>query len=334
MKFEYHFTRMMGCATFVVCLLTFCTVAVAQESFLWKTDDEGGWLGVSIQDMTTGLKEALDYDREAGVLVNDVEENSPAEEAGIKEGDIIIEFDGKAVSNTGSLIRKVRASDPGDEVDMVIVRKGREKRFTVTIGDVPKKKSVLDVRKGKKDPSVLKITEETPGWLGVHLHDLNDQLGEYFGVSDGAGALITEVLEESPAERAGLQAGDVVVAYEGKDIDDVAELKEAVLETEVGREVGITVVREKRSRIIHVEIGEAPQKYPSELYGIPAPEEHWDIRRFDKEVFPWRIYEEKMGKDKLWRMRVPDDREEDELRDLKIRLEKLEREIERLKDRF
>ena len=81
----------------VGCLLMSAAIASAQEAFMWKTDTEGGWLGVSIQDLTTGLKEAMDYDRDVGVLVNEVEDESPAEEAGIQEGDIIIAYDGKTI---------------------------------------------------------------------------------------------------------------------------------------------------------------------------------------------------------------------------------------------
>ena len=326
MKYALRFACVTGLT--VCCFLAFSVVAVAQE---------GGWLGISIQDLTAGLKEAMDYESDVGVVVNDVEENSPAEKAGIKEGDIIIEYDGKTISNTGNLIRKVRASDPGDEVEIVVLRKGKEETLTVSIGEVSKRRKIFKERKSEKKPQVLKIKEGTHGWLGIHLQDLNDQLGEYFGVSNGQGALITEVIDESPAERAGLQAGDVIVSYGGKDIDNADELVKAVHDTEVGQEVEITVRREKRSRMFRVEIGETPQKYRKpkvELYGIPVPGGHWDIKPFDEHVKPWEFFEEKLGKDKIWRKRAYEDIEKDELIDLKKRLEKLEREIEKLKDRL
>jgi serine protease Do len=94
--------------------------------------------------------------------------------------------------------------------------------------------------------------------MGVQLDDLNRQLGEYFGVEDGKGALVTEVVEDSPAAKAGLKAGDVIVKAGGKDVDASASLREALSDTEPGQQMDIKVVRKGKSKDLSVTLGEMP----------------------------------------------------------------------------
>ncbi|MFQ6092902.1 MAG: PDZ domain-containing protein [bacterium] len=322
----------------VLTLLAFSMPVAGQLKDWGEPDDEGGWLGVSIQNLTTALKEAMDYDRDAGVLVNDVEEESPAQEAGIREGDVIIEYDGRPIRSTGSLIRKVRASDPGDEVKITVVRKGREKTLTATIGQAPKGVRSWYERERLRKPRDLEFRmEREQGWLGVQLQDLNDQLGDYFGVSDGEGALVTQVIENSPAEKAGLKAGDVIVSYDGDDIEDSEELVEAVRESEVGEKVEIKVLRNKRTRTFDVVLGETPEEFRDprfEIFGPPYPEVDIDIRRFDDCLRRFKALERDWGDRMRGRLRVYGESTKDALRDLKKRLDRLEREMERLKERL
>lgn len=328
--------RLAYVTVFTVCIggLLMCSaVASSQEAFLWKTDDEGGWLGVSIQDLTTALKEAMDYDRDVGVLVNDVEDGSPAKEAGIQEGDVIIRYDGKPISNTGNLIRKVRATDPGEKVDIVVVRKGRELTVTATIQEKSEGHGYWFEQRDRVKPHLLKEKAERRGWLGIHLQNVTEQLGEYFGVSDGDGVLVTEVVEDSPAEKAGLQAGDVIVSFDGEKIDDAAELIEAVRESVEGEEVEIEVIRNKSKQMIRAEIGKTPQKYrrsKRNVFELP----HIGRPYFDDYLERWEHFDEEDElQDKMWQYRLRGDIEEDALRDLQKRLRKLEREIEKMKDR-
>jgi serine protease Do len=318
----------------VGCLLMCSVFASAQEAFLWKTDDEGGWLGVSIQDLTIALKEAMNYDRDVGVLVNDVEDDSPAEKAGIQEGDIIIQYDGKAISNTGSLIRKVRATDPGEKVDIGVVRKGREVTVTATIDEKSTTHGYWFEPGNKGEQRLLKGEEEGGGWLGIHLQNLTVQLGEYFGISDGEGALVTEVIDDSPAEKAGLKAGDVIVSYGGDEIDGAEELIDAVRESEKGEDVEIEIMRNKSKRMVRAEIGETPQKYrrsKRNLFELP----HFGKPSLDDYLKRWEhLEEEDEPQDKMWQYRIHGDIEEDDIRDLQKRLRKLEREIEKIKDRL
>lgn len=338
MKCVYRLTCMLGLAAFAICLVNLPVAVANQDLFQWTSTGDGGWLGVSIQDLTTALKEAMDYDRDVGVLVNDVEDDSPAEQAGLKEGDIIITYDGKSISNTGSLIRKVRASDPGEEVDIGIVRKGKEMTLTATIGEHPKKKELWIDTKGKVLPHVFKRVDEDHGWLGVHLQDVTEQLGEYFGITDGEGALITEVVEDSPAEKAGLRAGDVIVEYDGDEIDDIEELIEAVRETDVDEEVEIRIMRERKSLTLGAKISSLPNDKRKSLFhffDIPSPGHHSDVYDRGNLFHHLEHYDkDELDDDDLPSIRVYGEMNKDEIEKLKKKIKKLEREIEKIKERL
>ena len=173
----------------------------------------------------------------------------------------------------------------------------------------------------------------------MHLQDITGQLGEYFGITDGQGALITEVVEDSPAQKAGLKAGDVIVGYNGSELDNVEELVEAVRETSVGKEVGIRVMRHRRSLTLQAEIGQLREKKGKSslhFFGVPTPEDPDDLIRSHKDLFYHREHfdEEETEDDHPPTIRVYGEIDKDEIRKLKRKIEKLEREIEKIKERL
>ena len=89
------------------------------------SESQKGWLGVAIQDITSQMKKEMDLDSRDGALVNEVTRKSPADSAGLKEKDVIVQFDGKKISDASDLTEAVRATKPGTKVDVVVVRKGR-----------------------------------------------------------------------------------------------------------------------------------------------------------------------------------------------------------------
>ncbi len=99
------------------------------------------------------------------------------------------------------------------------------------------------------------------GWLGISVQDLNEELAEYFAISDGQGALVVKVLEDSPAEKAGFKEGDVIRKVVGKEVKDVRGLLREVGKTEVGRVINVEVIREKRVFTLTVEVGQRPEDF-------------------------------------------------------------------------
>lgn len=114
----------------------------------------------------------------------------------------------------------------------------------------------------------------TYGWFGVTVQDLNEELAKYFGMSDKNGALVVSTLENSPAQRAGMKEGDVIREFDGKPINNVRELLNAVGRADVGRKVKVVVLREKKDVTLEVEIGERPENLEGEE-SAPSQSSKW-----------------------------------------------------------
>lgn len=110
--------------------------------FRWNeeetADQKGGYLGVQVQDITDALKEARELSTDEGALVNRVEEDSPADEAGIRRGDVIVSLNGKSIEDSGELIDAVRSLTPGKDVDVIVLRGDDRKKISVELGERPK----------------------------------------------------------------------------------------------------------------------------------------------------------------------------------------------------
>ena len=119
--------------TLIMVLFFLLTLSWAKKS---SWDNEQGYLGVYLQELTSDLKESLDLDESVkGVLISGVVEDSPAEEAGLEDGDVIISFDGKKVYSAKKLTGLVRKTEPGSRVKIKLIRDGDDKRLTVTLGE-------------------------------------------------------------------------------------------------------------------------------------------------------------------------------------------------------
>jgi len=183
---------------------------VMQKSFRFDTP----WLGVMLADVSD--KKLEDLGLENGVRISKVFDGSPADKAGLKADDIVITFDGEKVNNPKDLSSSVKMKKVNDEVDLEYFRDGKTNSATLTI---EKRKSPQVFM--KKAPKVFKKKihhSKNSVFLGVKVEKLTDQLREYFNVSDGLGVLVAEVVEESPAEKAGLKAGDVITKIEEREV--------------------------------------------------------------------------------------------------------------------
>ncbi|PYS41256.1 MAG: hypothetical protein DMG14_07910 [Acidobacteria bacterium] len=213
--------------------------AVAQES---------GWIGVSIEDQ-----------KDRGAIIRRVEPNSPADKAGLKEGDVIIEFNRQEVMGVQQLTRLVRETPVGRTVDVKVLRDSREQTFKVTTErgsglrsgrfelDVPGVHILAD-RLARDFPKFEMNTVYVQG--GVRVEQLTDQLRDFFGVYSSNGVLVTSVDAGSAAEKAGLKAGDVVVAIDGKNIRTPADFSR---EMRSDSRPTLRIFRDKQEREIKIE---------------------------------------------------------------------------------
>ena len=116
------------------------------------------------------------------------------------------------------------------------------------------------------------------GYMGVNLDDLNEQMGEYFGVDGGKGALVTEVVEDSPAAKAGLKAGDVIVKVGEKDINSSGALYKAMNDTEPEQQMAVKVVRKGQTKDLSITLGEIPDNvFAKQFKIIGEDDDNWSI---------------------------------------------------------
>jgi serine protease Do len=173
---------------------------------LQKGEIRRGWLGVSVQDLTPELAQALGVSAREGAIVTDVQKDTPAARAGLKPDDVIIAIDGEPIETSGGLTRNIGFRPPGETVRLTLLREGRQQQLQVKLGERP------DLE-GVRAPTPER-EEETGRKLGLRLQDVDPRMMP--GAPEGA--LITLVDPGSPADRAGLMPGMVIVEAGGKPV--------------------------------------------------------------------------------------------------------------------
>lgn len=248
----------------------FLLVGILNSPTSAKDDDEVGYLGVYLEDLDEELRESIDYEGD-GAFIDNVVEDSPAEEAGIKAGDVIIKFGKKEVTDASDLRRFVRATYPGEKVKIELIRNGKKKRVTAEIGELEDYESHSFSFKFDCDNfgDAFKHFFFTPktkyhfhcsdrGFLGVNIQDFGEQLAEYFGVKNGA--LVTSVVENSPAEKTGIKAGDVIVEFRSREVEDCDDLRYLISKTDPDDEVDVKVIRNREEMTFTTKLDKSPKK--------------------------------------------------------------------------
>ena len=216
----------------------------------------GSQIGVAVRDLND---EELKGGKTAGVVVEDVEADSPAQKAGFKTGDIVVEFDGERVRSTRQFMRLVQETVAGRTVTAAVTRAGQ--RVTLSVEPrsggafkffdgssdlsfvVPKTVPPMALKRDKFPPSFESFLGSS-GQLGIAVDELSPQLSEYFGTKEGV--LVTTVRENSNASRAGVKAGDVITSLNGGTVTTAADLRRRAQRLEGGDEFTLAIVRDKK----------------------------------------------------------------------------------------
>ncbi len=224
----------------------------AKAKVLTEVKESQGWLGISIQDLTDKLEKSMNLKSKEGVLVSDVSEDSPAEKAGLKEEDVIVEFAGKKVKDTEEFVKAVRATKPDTKVKIVYLRGDEKKTTEATVGRRKETAEALTVSPNVfAGPGMAWSVGEGRGVLGMQVSELNDQLAEYFGVPDG-GVLVEEVKKGGAADKAGFKAGDVIVKIGRKNVDEVSDITRVLGAYDPGDTLTLDVVRKGQRMALSV----------------------------------------------------------------------------------
>jgi serine protease Do len=173
-----------------------------------------GWLGVVIQRVTPEIAESLGLDAARGALVASVAKDGPAERAGVKVGDVIIEFDGKEIRDSNDLPILVARTPVDRQARLKVMRDKKEVLLTVTIGEL-------------KDEEIVAAAKER-GELGLTVQKLTPQIAESLGLERVEGVVITAVEPGSAGEEAGLQRGDVVLEVDRKPVRNLGDYRKAI----------------------------------------------------------------------------------------------------------
>lgn len=190
------------------------------QSLMQSLVDHGrvvrGYLGVAIQDLDEALARALDVDARQGVVIAGVEPDTPAQAAGLREGDVVIAMDGQPVSGASPFRNQIALAPAGTVVELTLIRDGREQTVPVTLGE-------------REDPASAAV-EPVADALGLRVESLTSQHRERFRITPRveAGAVVVEVLPGSRAARAGLRPGDVVIEANRRPVRGVDAFHAAV----------------------------------------------------------------------------------------------------------
>jgi serine protease Do len=188
-----------------------------------------------------------------GVVVDAVRDGTPADRAGVRSGDVIVEFDGERIRSARQFTRVVQETRPDRPVTMVVTRSGSRQSLNVTpesagrdLARIPELRLPRDLDLNIDIPELPQVYFGTSmRGLGAQLSPLSDQLAEYFGVPGGA--LVTSVEPKSAAAQAGLKAGDVITNVNGRAINEPSEAARELREVEAKENVELRVMRDKKS---------------------------------------------------------------------------------------
>ncbi len=180
-----------------------------------------GWLGVSIQDISDDLAEEFGVKDLKGALVSGVLKGSPAEKAGIKQGDVILQYNGKDVEDTGHLKNMVSQTPIGTRVKIKLLRQKKETEVEVLIAEQPKK-----LAEAAPDEGPTGNEEESSALTGLTVHELTPDFARRLGIDEHEkGVIVVKVDENSQAFEAGIRPGDLILQINQKDVTNLAEYK-------------------------------------------------------------------------------------------------------------
>ncbi len=250
------------------------------------------WIGVYTQQIDPDLAEAFDLATSEGVVIIEVIKDSPADKAGLQKKDIILKADGRGITEPGHLAEIVGEFTSGEMLEVEYIRDGKELHTEIEVGRRPAdNKRSFDSNRFNIAPGTSGQTfrdfGKPPSYIGVGVQDLSEQLGEYFGVENGAGVLITEVFADSPAETVGLKAGDVIIRVDNESVARTSELQDVISNTAAGETVDIEFLRHGNKQTVTVKVAEDTSGLNAFSWpgNMPSVDPRGQFRRFKTMFF-------------------------------------------------
>jgi len=276
---------------------------------------ERGWLGVSIGQ-----------DEDGRTVIGSIDEESPAELAKLRAGDIVLKIGDRDVAGPDVLASEIRKRKPGQEVVLKIERGGTPMDVDVKLGELAEDAAMMEMTQrfpglfervtpvpaAPRKPGAPEAAPDravprravprTPQWafesrrfIGVYCSELNLELAEHFGVKEGAALIVNRLTEGGPAEKAKLRVGDIIVRVDGKRVETVNELIDMVQDKPKGEKVKLEILRDKKAMTFEVEVAEEESGGLFESDGLRSFLESWqgytdalqkELRTWDSERSP------------------------------------------------
>ena len=202
-----------------------------------------GWLGVAIQEIDDSYAKALGLDTRDGALISNVANSSPADNAGLITGDVILEFNDVSINNSSHLKNVVSSSQPGKRYKVDIIRDGRRKSIYVKLGELP------------NEPQMAFMPNDKSSTLGITVQDLNSSLRKHYNLSqDDDGVVVTEMDNDSEAYRSGIREGDIIIRIGTNNVRNSNDFKDLIRTSSRKNTVLLLVKRNDVSRFYALEI--------------------------------------------------------------------------------
>lgn len=177
-----------------------------------------GWLGVIIQPVTEEIMKAFNLSTQNGALVSDfTSDDSPAKRSGIKQGDVIVKFDGKKIEDTSDLQKVVAHTKIGRKIPITVIRGGKEKNLYIIIKQMPEELGEVSV-----------VSQPEESWTGLDVKNISEDIASRLGIKDTEGVIVTDISSEGAAEEAGIKKGDIIREIDSQKILDLSDYNTAI----------------------------------------------------------------------------------------------------------
>ncbi len=201
-----------------------------------------GWLGLVIQKVTPGLAKSFGLKEPIGALISEVVPGSPADKAGVQRGDVVTKFGGEKIDNYSDLSRLAAKNRPGSKVKLQILRNGAFKTLTATLGTFP------------KDEKLAYLPHKSSSRLGMRAQNITRQLQNYFELEDETGVVVTKVEPDSPAGKAKLTPGSVIMEMNRKPVPDIKTYQKIIRNSRSGDTLLLLVKQGSRTQYLTITI--------------------------------------------------------------------------------
>jgi serine protease Do len=234
------------------------------------------FLGVELGEVNRETVTRLKLREERGALIEGVTSGSSAAQAGLQKNDVILKWDGEPIESAREMSRHIRETPPGRVVRLTVMRDGREMEISVTLGERSSIATPTRPRIARPAVASMRVRPDVQinrlrnrSHLGVELQSMTPQLAEYFGLSKRSGALVIFVFADSPAAKAGLKAGDVILSAGGETVDNPLDVRR-VLSGKTEGTIEFKILRDKQERTLSIQLEKGSNSW------LLVPDDPWD----------------------------------------------------------